>query len=85
VQRTPQKSQNGNRDEYFDQREYDRATRVRWTIPTYLFNSARDQRGRADPSVDRGPIRIGGSRPTVNCGLSGGINWSKKAAVPRAQ
>jgi hypothetical protein len=40
VQLTPQESQNGNRDEHFDQREYDRATRVHWTIPTYVFNSS---------------------------------------------
>jgi hypothetical protein len=37
LRKSPQK---GNRDEHFDQREYDRATRVHWTIPTYLSNSS---------------------------------------------
>jgi hypothetical protein len=40
VQHTPQESLRGNRDEHFDQREYNRATRVHWTIPMYPFNSS---------------------------------------------
>jgi hypothetical protein len=101
LRKSPQK---GNRDEHFDQREYDRATRIHWTIPTYLLNSSSTRnklltacvqspmgeeekwqrennrasecrapkrssnsirnRSRPDPSIDRGSIRIGGSRPT---------------------
>jgi hypothetical protein len=37
LRKSPKKA---NRDKYFDQREYDRATRVHWTIPAYVFNSS---------------------------------------------